>query len=82
MYKIRLNTRQRAAPPEVAARVSLQNASTVGWDRYVGRRGTNIGMRAVGLSAPVKVVEAHFGFYAGCFVAAVNEQLARHAPTA
>lgn len=45
MYKVRLNTRQRSAPPEVAARVSLQNASTLGWDRYVGRRGTIIGMR-------------------------------------
>jgi len=72
--------RDSVLPPAVAARVSVEAASTLGWERYVGRRGAIIGMRSFGLSAPGKVVEAHFGFDAAHVVAAVREQLARHAP--
>jgi transketolase len=63
----------------VAARVSVEAASPLGWERYVGREGAIIGMRSFGLSAPGKVAEAHFGFDAAHVVAAAQEQLARHA---
>jgi transketolase len=69
-------------PPAVVARVSVEAASPLGWERYVGRRGTIIAMRSYGLSAPGKVVEAHFGFDAAHVVAAAKVQLARHAPSA
>ncbi|MDM0104939.1 transketolase [Variovorax sp. J22R24] len=71
--------RDSVLPPSVEARVSVEEASPLGWERYVGRRGTIIGMRSFGLSAPGKVAEAHFGFDAAHVVAAAKEQLARHA---
>ena len=66
--------------PEVSARVSVEAASPLGWERYVGRSGTIIGIRSFGLSAPGKVVEAHFGFDTAHILAAAKEQLARHPP--
>ncbi|VTU19130.1 transketolase [Variovorax sp. PBL-E5] len=72
--------RDSVLPPGVAARVSVEAASPLGWERYVGQRGAIIGMRSFGLSAPGKVVEAHFGFDAAHVVAAAKEQLALHAP--
>jgi transketolase len=68
--------------PSVVARVSVEAASVLGWERYVGQRGAIIGMGSFGLSAPGKIVEAHFGFDAAHVIAAAKEQLARHAPTA
>jgi len=72
--------RDKVLPPAVAARVCVEEASPLGWERYVGRGGTIIGMRSFGLSAPGKVAEAHFGFDAAHVVAAAKAQLARHAP--
>jgi transketolase len=74
--------RDGVLPPAVVARVSVEAASPLGWERYVGRRGTIIAMRSYGLSAPGKVVEGHFGFDAAHVVAAAKAQLARHAPIA
>ena len=72
--------RDSVLPPAVAARVSVEAASPLGWERYVGRSGTIIGMRSFGISAPGNVGEAHFGFDAAHVIAAAREQLARHAP--
>jgi transketolase len=66
-------------PEAVAARVSVEAASPLGWDRYVGRHGTIIAMHTFGLSAPGKVVQAHFGFDVEHVVAAARQQLVRHA---
>lgn len=71
--------RDSVLPPDVAARVAVEEASALGWERYVGRGGAVIGMRSFGLSAPGKVAEAHFGFDAAHVVAAAKAQLARHA---
>ena len=54
--------RRSVLPPEVAARVAVEAASPLGWDRFVGDRGTVIGMTTFGDSAPAKDVFAHFGF--------------------
>lgn len=70
--------RESVLPEAVVARVSIEAASPLGWDRYVGRRGTIIGMRSFGLSAPGKVVEAHFGFDVEQVLAAAHQQLAMH----
>ena len=69
--------RDSVLPPEVTARVSVEAASPLGWERYVGQRGTIIGMRTFGISAPGKVVEAHFGFDVAHVVAAARQQIAR-----
>lgn len=69
--------RDRVIPPQVAARVAVEEASTLGWERYVGMHGAILGVHTFGLSAPMKVVAQHFGFEPGHVVAAAKEQLAR-----
>ena len=64
-------------PPAVTARVSVEEASPLGWHRYVGSRGMVLGMKTFGMSAPLKVVTEHFGFVAEHVVAAAKEVLGR-----
>jgi transketolase len=54
--------RDQILPPSVTARVSVEEASTMGWDRYVGSAGAKIGMHTFGTSAPLKDVQNKFGF--------------------
>jgi len=54
--------RDSVLPPAVEARVAVEAATTLGWDRYTGPRGAIIGMKTFGASAPIKVVMKHFGF--------------------
>src|SRR5215467_14567796 len=46
--------RDNVLPPEVTARVAVEQGSTLGWERYVGQRGHVIGMKTFGASAPLK----------------------------
>ncbi len=54
--------REAVLPAAVTARVSVEEASTMGWDRYVGADGVKIGMHTFGTSAPLKDVQTKFGF--------------------
>jgi transketolase len=54
--------RDEVLPPAVTARVSIEEASTLGWDRFVGPEGVKIGMHTFGTSAPLKDVQTKFGF--------------------
>jgi transketolase len=54
--------RDGVLPPAVTARVAIEEASTLGWERYVGTEGAIIGMTTFGQSAPFADVEAEFGF--------------------
>jgi transketolase len=54
--------RESVLPASVTARVSVEAAATLGWDRYVGPGGVIIGMGSFGASAPIKDVQKHFGF--------------------
>ncbi len=54
--------RDSVLPPAVTARISIEEASTLGWDRYVGPEGQMIGMHTFGSSAPLKDVLGKFGF--------------------
>ena len=54
--------RDSVLPHDITARVPVEAASPLGWERHVGQRGTIIGMRSFGILAPGKVAEAHFGF--------------------
>jgi transketolase len=54
--------RDEVLTPSVRARVAVEAASTLGWDRYVGPRGATIGMRGFGASAPVNDLMKEFGF--------------------
>ena len=62
-------------PPSVTARVSVEQAATFGWSRYVGLSGTSIGMKTFGASAPLKDLTKHFGFTVDHVIAAAKEQL-------
>jgi transketolase len=62
-------------PPALTARVSIEQASTLGWDRYVGPGGTKIGMHTFGSSAPLKDVQDKFGFTPDRVAEAVREAL-------
>ena len=57
--------------------VAVEASAPFGWERYVGERGTVIGMTNFGASAPAKDLFAHFGITAEAVVAAVNERLRR-----
>jgi transketolase len=69
--------RESVLPESVSARVSVEAAAALGWDRYVGRHGAIIAVRGFGLSEPGKVVEKHFGFDEAHVIAAAGRQLAR-----
>jgi transketolase len=54
--------RDSVLPPGVKARVAIEQASTFGWERYVGAQGRVIGMQTFGASAPLKELQKEFGF--------------------
>jgi len=54
--------RDGVLPPKITARVAIEQASTFGWERYVGAGGHVIGMRTFGASAPLKELQKKFGF--------------------
>jgi transketolase len=54
--------RDEVLPPDVLARVAIEEASQLGWEKYVGREGAIMGMTTYGQSAPFKDVETEFGF--------------------
>jgi hypothetical protein len=49
-------------PPAVKARVAIEQASTFGWERYIGTEGRIIGMQSFGHSTPLKALQQGFGF--------------------
>ena len=54
--------REQVLPRSVAARVSVEEASTLGWARYVGSDGLSVGLDTFGASAPLKELQKKFGF--------------------
>jgi len=69
--------RDSVLPPAVKARVAVEQASTFGWERYVGGSGHVIGMKTFGASAPLKALQEKFGFEPERVAAAAKEQLGR-----
>jgi transketolase len=69
--------REHVLPAAVTARVSVEQASTLGWARYVGSTGRTIGMETFGASAPLKELQRKFGFTPESIVAAAKAQVAQ-----
>src|SRR5438034_5149791 len=69
--------REGVLPPDVTARVSVEQASQFGWDRYVGPEGARIGMETFGASAPLQELQKKFGFTVEHVAAAARAQLER-----
>jgi transketolase len=67
--------RDQVLPPDIHERVSVEMGSVIGWDRYVGHRGTRIGMHGFGASAPLKDLLQNFGFTREAVVAAAKQQI-------
>ncbi len=68
--------RDQVLPPGVTARVAVEQASTLGWDRYVGDGGAVIGMQTFGASAPIKQLLTKFGFTPERVAQAARERVA------
>jgi transketolase len=54
--------RDSVLPRDVTARVAVEQASTFGWERYVGQSGRIIGMKTFGASAPLKELLRKYAF--------------------
>jgi transketolase len=69
--------RNSVLPPTVKARVAVEQASTFGWERYVGSSGRIIGMSTFGASAPLRALQEKFGFEPDRVVASAKELLGK-----
>jgi transketolase len=66
--------RNSVLPPHITARVSVEQASTIGWDRYVGLTGAAIGMHSFGASAPISALLKKYGFTVEAVADAARKQ--------
>ena len=65
--------RDQVLPPDVTARVAVEQAAILGWSQYVGPKGCVIGMRSFGASAPLKDLQKKFGFTTDAIVQKARE---------
>ncbi|CAO4153173.1 transketolase [Methylorubrum aminovorans] len=70
--------RNSVLPPDVLARVAVEQGSVIGWDRYAGSAGAIVGMHTFGASAPIKDLLGKFGFTAEKVIEAARAQVAKH----
>ncbi len=70
--------RAEVLPPLIRARVSVELASTFGWERYVGNEGCCVGINSFGASAPLSELQHKFGFTAERVAESAKEQIAKH----
>jgi len=69
--------RQAVLPTACRARVAVEAASRLGWDRWIGPEGEFIGMSTFGESGPYKEVYRHFGITSERVAQAAREVIAR-----
>jgi transketolase len=68
--------RDQVLPSSVTARVAVEQASTLGWHRYVGDGGAIVGMHTFGASAPLKMLVKRFGFTPDAVAQVARERVA------
>jgi transketolase len=68
--------RDQVLPPEIGARVAVEQASAFGWERWTGSGGAQVCMQGFGASAPLSELQKRFGFTVENVVARAKEQLA------
>ncbi|WP_341522050.1 transketolase [Pseudomonas sp. G.S.17] len=71
------NYRDSVFPPSVTARVAVEQAGPMGWDRYVGNTGAKVVMNTFGASAPIDKLQARFGFTVENIVKLAKEQISK-----
>ncbi len=57
--------RRDVLPLGIQTRISIEAASPLGWERYIGAKGIAIGLSSFGVSAPGDVIYRKLGFDAG-----------------
>jgi len=72
--------RNSVLPPEVRVPIAVEQASTFGWERYVGTSGRIIGMETFGAAAPLKELQRKFRFEPDRVVLLAKELLGRVEP--
>ncbi|RIX99750.1 transketolase [Aureimonas flava] len=68
--------RDEVLPPDVMARVAVEQGGSLGWDQYAGAKGAKIVMRTFGASAPIAKLQEKFGFTVDNVVKLAREQAA------
>jgi len=71
--------KESVLPTNIRARVTVEQASRFGWERYAGRTGAMIGMLGFGASAPLKDLQKKFGFTPDKVAEAAKDQIKRNA---
>ncbi len=69
--------RDEVLPPAVKGRVAIEQAATIGWDRYIGPGGAMIGMHSFGESAPLAALQTKFGFTPEAVLTEARKQAGR-----
>ncbi len=69
--------RNTVLPPHIRGRVAVEQAATIGWDRYIGSSGAVIGMHTFGASAPLSALLKKFGFTPEAVAAEARKQAGR-----
>jgi len=67
--------RDSVLPPAVTARVVVEQAGPLGWDRYVGQTGAKVVMNSFGASAPLAKLQEKFGFTVENVVKLAKQQI-------
>ncbi len=67
--------RDSVLPPAVKARVVVEQAGPLGWDRYVGQTGAKVVMNSFGASAPLPKLQEKFGFTVEHVVKLAKQQI-------
>ncbi|MDI3251334.1 MULTISPECIES: transketolase [unclassified Pseudomonas] len=67
--------RDSVLPPAVKARVVVEQAGPLGWDRYVGQTGAKVVMNSFGASAPLAKLQEKFGFTVENVVKLAKQQI-------
>jgi len=67
--------RDDVLPPRITARVAVEQATTLGWERFVGLSGAVVGMHTFGASAPLKALVTKFGFTPEAVARIAKEQI-------
>ena len=70
--------RDHVLPPDITARVTVEQGTVMGWDRYAGASGKIIGMHSFGSSAPLKDLLTKFGFTPEKVLEAARQQISLH----
>ncbi len=70
--------KESVLPDAIRARVTVEQASRFGWERYAGRTGAMIGMLGFGASAPLKDLQVKFGFTIENVIESAKNQIKRN----